>query len=166
MVFTDWLFAPLLEQAKPDLEQDIKVVRMGDGALRERTDNWLLMKTRDTAAPARLFTQSGEDLRLLQYGNPAAADWFPRVLELWKGDQLLARGQLPPELSAPSAGHPLFDRAGAPVKLERRSRTVTLVLYQDGHDMLYNATLAWLNELKRGDVTRSEAPGPDRATRP
>jgi pimeloyl-ACP methyl ester carboxylesterase len=64
-----------------------------------------------------------------------------------------ARGQLPPELSAPSAGDPLFDRAGAPIKLERRSRTVTLVLYQDGHDMLYNATLAWLNELKRSDAT-------------
>lgn len=46
---------------------------------------------KDTAAPARLFTQGGEDLRLLQYGNPASADWFPRVLELWKGDQLLAR---------------------------------------------------------------------------
>jgi len=31
VVFTDWLFAPLLEQAKPDLDADITVVRMGDG---------------------------------------------------------------------------------------------------------------------------------------
>jgi hypothetical protein len=46
---------------------------------------------KDTRAPARLIAQSGADLRLLQYGDPAAADWFPRVFELWERGQLSAR---------------------------------------------------------------------------
>ena len=46
---------------------------------------------KDTAAPARLLAQGGDDLRLLQYGNPAAAEWFPRVIELWRRGQLAAR---------------------------------------------------------------------------
>lgn len=46
---------------------------------------------KDTGAPARLLAQGGDDLRLLEYGNPASADWFPRVIELWKGGQLAAR---------------------------------------------------------------------------
>lgn len=46
---------------------------------------------KDTAAPARLLAQGGDDLRLLQYGNPAAAEWFPRVIELWRAGQLAAR---------------------------------------------------------------------------
>lgn len=45
---------------------------------------------KDTNAPARLITQDA-DLRLLQYGNPAAAEWFPRVLELWTDGQLAAK---------------------------------------------------------------------------
>jgi long-chain acyl-CoA synthetase len=31
VVFTDWLFAPLLEQAKPDLDREVTVVKLGDG---------------------------------------------------------------------------------------------------------------------------------------
>jgi hypothetical protein len=46
---------------------------------------------KDSHAPARLIAQNGADLRLLEYGNPAAADWFPRVIELWEGGQLTAR---------------------------------------------------------------------------
>jgi hypothetical protein len=46
---------------------------------------------KDSNAPARLIAQNGSDLRLLEYGNPAAADWFPRVIELWEGGQLTAR---------------------------------------------------------------------------
>jgi hypothetical protein len=46
---------------------------------------------KDTFAPARLIAQGGADLRLLEYGNPAAADWFPRVFELWTAGQLAAR---------------------------------------------------------------------------
>jgi len=53
-----------------------------------RPQLWLY---KDTHAPARLLAQGGVDLRLLQYGNPAAADWFPRVLELWLDGQLAAR---------------------------------------------------------------------------
>jgi len=46
---------------------------------------------KDNAAPARLIAQGGADLRLLQYGSPAAAEWFPRVIELWASGQLAAR---------------------------------------------------------------------------
>jgi len=46
---------------------------------------------KDTYAPARLVAQGGTDLRLLEYGNPAAGEWFPRVIELWNGGQLAAR---------------------------------------------------------------------------
>jgi hypothetical protein len=46
---------------------------------------------KDTHAPARVIAQGGADLRLLEYGNPAAADWFPRVIELWEAGQLTAR---------------------------------------------------------------------------
>jgi hypothetical protein len=46
---------------------------------------------KDTYAPARLIAQGGADLRLLEYGNPAAADWFPRAIELWNAGQLAAR---------------------------------------------------------------------------
>ena len=53
-----------------------------------RPQLWLY---KDTHAPARLLAQDGADLRLLEYGNPAAADWFPRVIELWEGGQLAAR---------------------------------------------------------------------------
>ena len=35
--------------------------------------------------------QGGADLRLLEYGNPAAGEWFPRVIELWTSGQLAAR---------------------------------------------------------------------------
>jgi hypothetical protein len=46
---------------------------------------------KDNRAPARLIGQGGSDLRLLQYGDPAAGDWFPRVIELWQDGQLAAR---------------------------------------------------------------------------
>jgi hypothetical protein len=53
-----------------------------------RPQLWLY---KDNRAPARLIGQGGTDLRLLQYGDPAAADWFPRVMELWQDGQLAAR---------------------------------------------------------------------------
>jgi hypothetical protein len=46
---------------------------------------------KDSRAPARLVARDGSDLRLLQYGDPAAADFFPRVFELWQAGQLAAR---------------------------------------------------------------------------
>ena len=57
----------------------------------DRPQLWLY---KDNGAPARLLSRQGErldDLRLLQYGNPAAGEWFPRVLELWRGAALVAR---------------------------------------------------------------------------
>ncbi|HYS07725.1 MAG TPA: hypothetical protein VEP66_03235 [Myxococcales bacterium] len=46
---------------------------------------------KDINAPARLIAQGGADLRLLQYGTPAAGEWFPRVIELWSSGRLAAR---------------------------------------------------------------------------
>jgi len=49
---------------------------------------------KEEMAPARLIAKGDgglRDLRLLEYGSPAAALAFPRVIELWSGDKLLAR---------------------------------------------------------------------------
>lgn len=57
----------------------------------DRPQLWLY---KETSAPARLLAKVGDqlhDLRLLQYGNPAAGEWFPRSIELWQGEALLAR---------------------------------------------------------------------------
>ena len=71
---------------------DRVAIVLGAGARQlDRPQLWLY---KDNGAPARLLSRDGErldDLRLLQYGNPAAADWFPRVLELWRGTTLVAR---------------------------------------------------------------------------
>lgn len=53
-----------------------------------RPQLWLY---KDNFAPARLVTQDGLELRLLEYGNPAAGEWFPRFFELWNADRLAAR---------------------------------------------------------------------------
>jgi hypothetical protein len=53
-----------------------------------RPQLWLY---KDSAAPARLIGPGGLELRFLEYGNPAAADFFPRVIELWDGGQMTAR---------------------------------------------------------------------------
>lgn len=80
-----------------DLTAGTGLSRLGDrvafvlGAPAHDTSRPQLWLYKDTAAPARLIGQGGLDLRLLQYGSPAAADWFPRVLELWNAGQLAAR---------------------------------------------------------------------------
>ncbi len=80
-----------------DLSAGNGITRLGDRAVwvlgagphePAKPQLWLY---KDTSAPARLLAQGGDDLRLLQYGNPAAAEWFPRVIELWRGGQLAAR---------------------------------------------------------------------------
>ncbi len=71
---------------------DRVTIVLGAGARQlDRPQLWLY---KDNGAPARLLARQGErldDLRLLQYGNPAAGDWFPRVVELWRGAALVAR---------------------------------------------------------------------------
>jgi len=62
---------------------------LGAGAREPSVPQLWLYK--DTYAPARLVAQGGADLRLLEYGNPAAGEWFPRVIELWTAGQLAAR---------------------------------------------------------------------------
>lgn len=62
---------------------------LGAGAREPSVPQLWLYK--DGWAPARLVAQGGVDLRLLEYGNPAAGEWFPRVIELWSSGQLAAR---------------------------------------------------------------------------
>ncbi|GAC1603880.1 MAG: hypothetical protein NVS4B10_16600 [Myxococcales bacterium] len=69
----------------------VAIVIGAPARLLDRPQLWLY---KDNAAPARLLARSEDridDLRLLQYGNPAAADWLPRVVELWHGGSLVAR---------------------------------------------------------------------------
>jgi len=64
------------------------------GAAARQLDRPQLWLYKDNGAPARLLALSNgsiDDLRLLQYGNPAAGDWLPRVVELWRGPTLRAR---------------------------------------------------------------------------
>ncbi len=66
---------------------------------------------KDSHAPARLI-EGGLDLRFLEYGNPAAADWFPRVIELWEGGQLSARFESLEARGARGAGTEEEDDSG------------------------------------------------------
>lgn len=66
-----------------------------------RPQLWLY---KDTFAPARVIAQGGAELRLLEYGNPAAGEWFPRMFELWSGDQLGARFEVLEEKGVKSGG--------------------------------------------------------------
>jgi hypothetical protein len=85
------------EGAGVDLTSGAGLARLGDrvvyvlGANSRDQAKPQLWVYKDSHAPARLIAQGGGDLRLLQYGNPAAADWFPRVFELWERGQLSAR---------------------------------------------------------------------------
>lgn len=85
------------EGAGVDLTAGASFSRLGDrvayvlGAPSRDAAHPQLWLYKDSRAPARLIAQDGGDLRLLQYGDPAAADFFPRVLELWQGGQLAAR---------------------------------------------------------------------------
>ncbi|HWE22528.1 MAG TPA: hypothetical protein VG496_01185 [Myxococcales bacterium] len=57
------------------------------GATPRQLDRPQLWLYKDSHAPARLIAKRDghvEDLRLLEYGNPAAAEWFPRILELYR----------------------------------------------------------------------------------
>jgi hypothetical protein len=86
--------------AGADLTAAAAYDRLGDrvavvaGAPARQADRPQLWLYKDTYAPARLIARRDghlEDLRLLEYGNPAAADWFPRILELYRDGKPSAR---------------------------------------------------------------------------
>jgi hypothetical protein len=93
----DTAFRALAASVGADLAAGSALARMEDrvayvlGAGPGDTARPQLWLYKDTGAPARLIGQGGLDLRLLQYGSPAAGDWFPRVLELWTSGQVAAR---------------------------------------------------------------------------
>jgi hypothetical protein len=86
--------------AGADLTAPAAYDRLGDrvaivvGAPPRQLDRPQLWLYKDTHAPARLVARRDgrlEDLRLLEYGNPAAAEWFPRILELYRDGKPSAR---------------------------------------------------------------------------
>jgi len=83
-----------------DLTAPAAYDRLGDrvaivvGAPPRQLDRPQIWLYKDTHAPARLVARRDgrlEDLRLLEYGNPAAAEWFPRILELYRDGKPSAR---------------------------------------------------------------------------
>ena len=84
--------APELTPTSLSRLYDRVAIVLGAGSRQlDRPQLWLY---KETGAPARLLARQGQaldDLRLLQYGNPAVGEWFPRALELWRGEQLVAR---------------------------------------------------------------------------
>jgi pimeloyl-ACP methyl ester carboxylesterase len=56
---------------------------------------------------------------------------------------------LPENLSEDVRDHPLFDAAGLPVVLTRTANDATLILFDGGHDIAYNAGLEWLARQTR-----------------
>lgn len=65
-------------------------------------------------------------------------------------DRLDRQRRIPASLARFATGvSPLFSETGTPVRFERRSRAVTLVLFQGGHDMFYNASVRWLAAQRR-----------------
>ena len=80
--------------ATPSLDRLADRVAVVVGAPPRQADRPQLWLYKDTLAPARLVAKRDghlEDLRLLEYGNPAAADWFPRILELYRDGKFSAR---------------------------------------------------------------------------
>jgi len=86
--------------AGADLSLPAAYDRLGDrvvivvGAPARQVDRPKLWLYKDSHAPARFLARRDghlEDLRLLEYGNPAAAEWFPRILELHRDGKPSAR---------------------------------------------------------------------------
>jgi pimeloyl-ACP methyl ester carboxylesterase len=61
----------------------------------------------------------------------------------------LDRTRRVPEDIAFSGHRPLYEQAGTKVLFERSSLGSTVVIFQGGHDIIYNAGLAWLAEKRR-----------------
>ncbi|WP_170229518.1 alpha/beta hydrolase family protein [Polyangium fumosum] len=55
---------------------------------------------------------------------------------------------IPETLGAPEA-RPLYEAAKAKVVFERTSERATVVVFQGGHDVIYNAGLSWLSSQRR-----------------
>jgi len=95
--------------------------------------------TRDTTVPLRHALRAYDALA-------APPDRFTEAQHAF----VQAHGALPADLRRQSgAVHPVYERSGAPIRLERRSGSVTLIVYEGGHDMAYNPTLRWLAEQRR-----------------
>jgi predicted esterase len=56
---------------------------------------------------------------------------------------------LPENLAGDVRPHPLFEEAGLPVVLTRTANDATLILFDGGHDIAYNAGLEWLTRQTR-----------------
>jgi predicted esterase len=57
--------------------------------------------------------------------------------------------ELPEHLEGEAGADRFFEQAGLPVLLKRTSKNATLVLFDGGHDIAYNAGLDWLSRQSR-----------------
>ncbi|SDB60756.1 Prolyl oligopeptidase family protein [Desulfonatronum thiosulfatophilum] len=56
---------------------------------------------------------------------------------------------LPEHLQGQEVSDPFFEKAGLPVVLKRKSNNATIVLFDGGHDIVYNQGLDWLSKQQR-----------------
>jgi hypothetical protein len=56
---------------------------------------------------------------------------------------------LPEALQGQGANNQFFEEAGLPVVFKRTSENATLILFDGGHDIVYNAGFAWLSQQHR-----------------
>lgn len=102
----------------------------------------------DTTVPLRHAVAAFDDLA-------APEDRFNEE----ERERLERQRRIPPSLARfTTTVSPLFRETGTPVRFERRSRTVTLVLFQGGHDMFYNASVRWLADQRRSGGGLRAAP--------
>ncbi|WP_242345533.1 LolA-like protein [Anaeromyxobacter terrae] len=66
---------------------------------------------KETFQPMRLVSAEGGamlDVRLLGWGSPTGGDWFPRAVEVWKGDAVQLRFTTEKAAANPRLADPLF----------------------------------------------------------
>ncbi|WP_242337817.1 MULTISPECIES: hypothetical protein [Anaeromyxobacter] len=66
---------------------------------------------KETFQPMRLVSAEGGvmlDVRLLGWGSPTGGDWFPRAVEVWKGEAVQLRFTTEKAAANPRLGDPLF----------------------------------------------------------
>ena len=57
--------------------------------------------------------------------------------------------RLPERLKGQGARNPFFESAGLPILFERTSQDTTLIIFDGGHDIVYNAGFEWLAKQQR-----------------
>ncbi len=125
----------------------------GTHAFREclrRSPSALLARAKQAGVPVYVATGIRDDIVPPRHAIAAFNDLADPADRL--GDEVLGALLAPPGLkrvSATAVDGDLYARAGAPSRLERSSGGATLVLFEGGHDVVFDAGLAWLRDKRR-----------------